>query len=205
MARRRRHKGDSTHGVPQPVYAVVMPDLGVLLHPGVDLIVPHHVRVARRSATTGAHVVCGRRVRVAVDRRRPVDPGRRRRGHRGRRVQRVDEPNPSDTRLGIRPALNVSTPGGPGHPAPAAEETTAGLTAAREGGQLVGERRGVAPVVVPSTGVQQGADGRPNVDERVARGRPDQIGFSTGKQHRSVRRNLNIAQNTNQIEAAGIE
>jgi len=167
-------------------------DLAVLLYPRVHLVVPHHVRVARRPASPGPrpHVVSGRRIGVTVD-RGPVNPGRGRR--RRRRMQRVDKSNSADARLGIGSTLNVrSAAAGTGYPAPTTQEAAARRPAAGKGGQLIGERGGVAAVVVGPTHVEQSVDCRPDVDERVAGGRADEVGLGGGQQYRRVRRYLHV-------------
>ena len=103
-----------------------MPDTTVLRRPEPDTTADaatsaRHDRVAttrarhdRVDATSARHdVITAWRVRVPVD-RRPVDP----RLDGGRRVQRVDEPDPADARLGVGAALDVVA-GGRGDPAAA--------------------------------------------------------------------------------------
>ena len=127
----------------------MVPQLAVLLDPRVQLVVADDVRVASRPPTAPPRapqvVGGGRRVGVTVD-GRPVNPGLHR-GHR--RLQSVDEPDSTDPRLGVGPSLDVGrSDGGPDHPTAAAQQAAAGRPAAGEGGQLVGEWRGVAAEVV---------------------------------------------------------
>jgi len=126
LPRRGRDERYPTDGLPQPVDAVVVRRLTVALHSSVHLVVADHVRVAGRPGATGArdHVVGARRIGVPVD-RGAVDPGRRRLDRRRGRVQRVDEADPADARLGVGPALYVGAAVGPGDPAPAAEKAAA--------------------------------------------------------------------------------
>jgi len=135
------------------------------------------------AATSARHdVVTAWRVRVPVD-RRPVDP----RLDGGRRVQRVDEPDPADARLGVGAALDVVA-GGRGDPAAAGAQQAAGRRrpGAGERRQLVGERRGVAAGVVRPTGVQQGAQSRPEC--RLFRAGPSSRGRSRLETPRPVLR-----------------
>lgn len=93
----------------------------------------------------------------------------RRRSSRRRRVQRIDKPDSTDTRLGVRSPLHVGHPAaGTRHAATVAKQAAARRTTSGKGGQLVGERGGIAPEVVTSAFVQKGAQCRPNVDEGVS-------------------------------------
>ena len=157
-----------------------MPDTTVLRRPEPD--------TTADAATSARHdVVTAWRVRVPVD-RRPVDP----RLDGGRRVQRVDEPDPADARLGVGAALDVVA-GGRGDPAAAGAQQAAGRRrpGAGERRQLVGERRGVAAGVVRPTGVQQGAQSRPDCGCSVPVLRPADVPVSKPRD-RSCDRNLRL-------------